>query len=62
MGTQAIEFLFDHLDAHLSVLTLPEKLAQMVASEFTLDATIRFKLGRWATDGLAPEFESDGCI
>ncbi|PLW28893.1 hypothetical protein PCASD_15787 [Puccinia coronata f. sp. avenae] len=29
---------------------LPEKLARMVASEFILDATIRFKLGRRATN------------
>ncbi|PLW41926.1 hypothetical protein PCASD_12828 [Puccinia coronata f. sp. avenae] len=54
--------------------SLPEKLARMVASEFISDATIRFKLGRRATEatefelvndslgGPAPEFESDGCI
>ncbi|PLW31034.1 hypothetical protein PCASD_16039 [Puccinia coronata f. sp. avenae] len=49
-------------------------LARMVASEFTSDAAIRFKLGRRATEatkfesvndslgGPAPEFESDGRI
>jgi hypothetical protein len=31
-------------------LALPEKLARMVASKFILDATIRFKLGRRATE------------
>ncbi|PLW27366.1 hypothetical protein PCASD_20938 [Puccinia coronata f. sp. avenae] len=49
-------------------------LAWMVASEFTSDAAIQFKLGHRATEatefesvndslgGPAPEFESDGCI
>ncbi|PLW37335.1 hypothetical protein PCASD_09648 [Puccinia coronata f. sp. avenae] len=49
-------------------------LARMVASEFTLDAAIQFKLGRRATKatkfesvndslgGPAPKFESDGRI
>ncbi|PLW44198.1 hypothetical protein PCANC_13437 [Puccinia coronata f. sp. avenae] len=31
-------------------MSLPEKLARMVASEFISDATIRFKLGRRATE------------
>ncbi|PLW16109.1 hypothetical protein PCANC_05093 [Puccinia coronata f. sp. avenae] len=46
-------------------------LARMVASKFISDATIRFKLGRRATEfesvndslgGPAPEFELDGRI
>ncbi|PLW22752.1 hypothetical protein PCASD_11107 [Puccinia coronata f. sp. avenae] len=53
---------------------LPAMLARMVASEFTSDAAIRFKLRRRATKatefesvndslgGPAPEFESDGRI
>ncbi|PLW27376.1 hypothetical protein PCANC_25233 [Puccinia coronata f. sp. avenae] len=43
-------------------VALPAMLARMVASEFTSDVAIRFKLGRRATDGPAPEFESDGRI
>jgi hypothetical protein len=34
------------LSYFLAVSTLPENLARMAASEFLLDAAIRFKLGR----------------
>jgi hypothetical protein len=40
--------------------SLPAMLAWMVASDFTLDAAIRFKLGRRATEWIKNRFKLGG--